>query len=63
MKPDSDLNLLLGFLLTGSTVVADDGNNLATGNQTSAEARRVSPVQLHASAKDAPSATTTNIAC
>ena len=55
------LNLLLGFLLTGSTVVADDVSNLATGNKTTADARRVSPVHLHASATDATSATTLNL--
>jgi hypothetical protein len=52
---------LLGFLLAGRTVVADDDNNLAISNQTTAEARRVSPVPLHASATDAVSATTSNL--
>ena len=58
MKPVSLLNLLLGAFLTGSLVAADDASNLATGKLAIAEARRVSPSQPTASAKDATSATT-----
>ena len=61
MKPVTILNLLLGFLLAGSPVVADDADNLASGNQTPGKQdRRVSSVPLHASATDAASATTSN---
>jgi hypothetical protein len=52
---------LLASLLAGNWVVADDTHTLATGNKTTADARRVSPVQQHASATDASSATTSNI--
>jgi|GEM_PF-1800069 len=58
MKTFLILISLLGFLLAGSPVVAGDVNNLATGNQTTAETRRVSPAQPPAFAKDAASATT-----
>jgi hypothetical protein len=61
MKQPMLFPLLLGSLLTGSPVVADDARNLATGNQTTADARRVSAIHLLASATEVASATTTNL--
>src|SRR5689334_11922191 len=53
-------NLLLGILLAGRSVVADDACPIATGNQTNAHPRRVSAIPLEASATDAVSATTSD---
>ena len=61
MKKPTLFNLLLGALLTGSPVVADDVHNLTIGKQTNAEPRRVSSLPLHASAMEAASTTTTNL--
>jgi hypothetical protein len=55
---NTTLNLLLGILLTGSPVVAGDESHVTSGDKTPADSiRRVSPVPLPASAKDAASAT------
>ena len=62
MNQCNRFTFLLGVLLTGSPVVADDVSNLASGLKTPTDfARRVSPVQPHASATEAVSATTTNL--
>ena len=61
MKKISSLNFLLGILLTGSIVVADEVRPIATSNKTTVSPRRVSAIPVHAPATDAVSATTSNI--
>jgi len=61
MKSVTILNLLLGFLLAGSPVVADNVGSLASGNKMSdKQDRSISSIQLQASATDAISAATSN---
>lgn len=61
MNKITPFTFLLGFLLAGSTVVADDASPIASGNKVTANPRRTSAVQPHASAMDAASATISNL--
>ena len=61
MKITLSFNLLLGVLLAGSSVVADDASQIATGSKMIANPRHASAIPLGASATDAMSATTSNL--
>jgi hypothetical protein len=61
MAKITSFTFLLGVLLTGRSVVADDACPIATGNKTNAHLRRVSAIPLGASATDAVSATTSHL--
>ena len=61
MKQILNFNFLLGVLLAGSSVVADDASQIATGNKMIANPRHVSAIPLQASATGAGSATTSNL--
>ena len=60
MKKILNFNLLLGVLLAGSSVVADDASQIATGSKMIAKPRHASAIPLEASATVAVSATTSN---
>jgi len=60
MGKNTAFNFLIGFLLAGRLVVADDAGLITTGNQTNANPRCVSAIPLEASATGAVSATISN---
>jgi hypothetical protein len=60
MKKILSSHLLCGFLLAGSSVVADEASQIATDSLLIANPRHASAMPLAASATDAVSATTSN---